>query len=315
MNIEREDRARHPIRVVARRTGLAPALLRAWERRYAVVRPSRTDGGQRLYSDADVHKLTLLCQVIDEGRRIGQVAELPPSELEMLVAEDRARGRSFTKRLSSLSKESAEGLLSRAEEAVRGVDPEELERVLIRGALALPFSTLVDEVLIPLLEGIGGGWWKGESGPTHEYRARAAIRKFLEWLLSLLGGGDGAPVFLAATPRGEGNELGALFTAVSAAAEGWRAVFLGTDLPASAIAAGAQEVEAQVVALSVTDPARSGGLEEELEVLRGLLPPSVRIFVGGPQEVVSRIADRIRGVEVLESPGALGEKLQERTAS
>ncbi|MDT8340232.1 MAG: MerR family transcriptional regulator, partial [Longimicrobiales bacterium] len=45
---------RHPIRVVADRTGLNPTLLRAWERRYGVVDPGRSDGGQRLYSDADV---------------------------------------------------------------------------------------------------------------------------------------------------------------------------------------------------------------------------------------------------------------------
>lgn len=314
MNIEREDQARHPIRVVAKRTGLAPALLRAWERRYTVVRPSRTDGGQRLYSDADVHKLTLLCQVIDEGRRIGQVAMLSPSALERLVAEDRARGRRFPRRLNSLSEESAEGLFLRAEEEVRGGDPEELERVLFRGTLALPFSALMDEVLVPLLEGICEGWWEGELGATREYRAKAVIRRFLEWLLNSLGGGESGPTFLAATPRGEGNELGALLTTVSAAAGGWRALFLGTNLPASDIAAGAQEVEAQVVALTVMDRALAGGLKEELEALRGLLPPSVRILLGGPREVVSRIPDRIRGVEVLESLGALRGRLHEPSA-
>ena len=48
---------RHPMRLVIRRTGLTPARLRIWERRYGVVRPGRTGGGQRLYSEDDLRQL------------------------------------------------------------------------------------------------------------------------------------------------------------------------------------------------------------------------------------------------------------------
>jgi MerR family transcriptional regulator, light-induced transcriptional regulator len=64
----------HPIGVVARRTGVSLHVLRAWERRYGVVEPVRTEGGQRLYSDADVARLRLLRQVTEAGRNISQVA-------------------------------------------------------------------------------------------------------------------------------------------------------------------------------------------------------------------------------------------------
>ena len=68
MNSTPQDREpRHPIRVVARRTGLTPAVLRAWERRYKVVEPSRSEGGQRLYSDLDVRRLAVIAQAL-EGR-------------------------------------------------------------------------------------------------------------------------------------------------------------------------------------------------------------------------------------------------------
>ena len=52
--------ARYPVRLVALRTGLTPHLLRAWERRYGVVTPGRSEGGQRLYSDLDIERLTSL---------------------------------------------------------------------------------------------------------------------------------------------------------------------------------------------------------------------------------------------------------------
>ncbi|MEQ9569536.1 MAG: MerR family transcriptional regulator, partial [Longimicrobiales bacterium] len=82
--------ARHPIRVVASRTGLTPTLLRAWERRYGVVEPGRSDGGQRLYSDDDIERLVLLKRATDAGRAIRLVADLTVDELRDLVQEDRS---------------------------------------------------------------------------------------------------------------------------------------------------------------------------------------------------------------------------------
>jgi len=81
--------------VVAKRTGLTPAVLRAWEKRYGVVDPSRTEGGQRLYSDDDVVRLSLLHRVVEEGRSIGQVAGMSTDDLEALVREDEAERGGF----------------------------------------------------------------------------------------------------------------------------------------------------------------------------------------------------------------------------
>ena len=65
------------MRVVTRRTGLSADLLRAWERRDVVVRPSRSENGHRLYSDLDIERLRLLYRAAAAGRAIGQIAELP----------------------------------------------------------------------------------------------------------------------------------------------------------------------------------------------------------------------------------------------
>ena len=57
MNTSLDVEKRHPIQVVAKRTGLTADVLRVWEKRYAVVEPGRSDGGHRLYSDLDVERL------------------------------------------------------------------------------------------------------------------------------------------------------------------------------------------------------------------------------------------------------------------
>src|SRR5690242_280067 len=74
----------YPVRMVALRTGLSPHLLRAWERRYGVVTPQRSEGGQRLYSDADIERLARLKRLVERGHAIGRIASLPLDALAQL---------------------------------------------------------------------------------------------------------------------------------------------------------------------------------------------------------------------------------------
>ena len=79
---------KHPIQIVARRTGLSVDVIRAWERRYNAVTPTRTETGRRLYSNNDVKKLTLLSRAISAGRRIGDVASLSINDLMQVIDSD-----------------------------------------------------------------------------------------------------------------------------------------------------------------------------------------------------------------------------------
>ena len=93
------ERKRHPIRVVARRTGLSPELLRVWEKRYGAVEPGRTKTGRRVYSDKDIERLSLIRKVTLSGRRVGEVSALPIEALEALSHEDE-KSAAMTRRLS-----------------------------------------------------------------------------------------------------------------------------------------------------------------------------------------------------------------------
>lgn len=69
----------HTIGVVSRQTGIHPETLRVWEKRYQLVVPTRTDTGRRVYSDADLYRLSLVKQLVNQG--------YPPSGLAHLTVE------------------------------------------------------------------------------------------------------------------------------------------------------------------------------------------------------------------------------------
>ena len=293
MDDDGSGEARHPIRIAAKRTGLSPARLRAWERRYAAVRPSRTEGGQRLYSEAEVDRLTLLRRVVQAGRSIGQVASLSLPELKILAREDEVEGKGH-EGSGAATAEPIVGLLKAAKKAVERMDPDELDRVLKRGAVLLPVTTLVDEILEPFLEEIEATREGGTLRQAERQFTSVGLRSFLYWLLRTVSMGEGAPVFLAVTPQGQGQELRGLLTAVSAGAEEWRALFFGPDLSAGEISVIAQSVGAQVVARSATNQADSHVIREEVGALRSGLTPAIRMMVAGPKDPLSL---QLSGVE------------------
>lgn len=72
----------YKIGAVSRLTGIAPVTLRAWERRYGVVKPERNEGSNRLYSKDDIARLALIKRLVDEGNAVGTVANLPLDQLQ-----------------------------------------------------------------------------------------------------------------------------------------------------------------------------------------------------------------------------------------
>lgn len=308
----RSGRGRHPIRVVTRRTGLSAAALRAWERRYDAVTPERTGGGQRLYSDEDIHRLTLLRQAVDGGRNIGHVATLATDELERLVREDAAATGGGA--VSSLEVQTFElepqvlaagprgagRFLEEAVSAAGRMDARELEAVLTRGAMALTPPVLVDDVLVPLLRRIGLLWARGEFGPATEHIASVVVRRFLDWLVTTQEGGAVAPMMVVGTPSGQVHEFGALLAGVTAATEGWRVMVLGPDLPGEDIAEAGVMKGASIVALSALVPGDQDRLVREVRALRNGLPEEVAVMIGGPGAEEARSALRGSGVLVFD---------------
>jgi len=83
------EQPRYRSGAVARMVRIPVATLRIWERRYQVVGPALTPSGHRLYSGADVERLLLIKQLVDQGHAIGSLARLPMAGL-LEIADARA---------------------------------------------------------------------------------------------------------------------------------------------------------------------------------------------------------------------------------
>ena len=294
---QRSERAmpRHPIRVVADRTGLTPSTLRAWERRYGVVTPGRSEGGQRLYSDADVDRLILLRRVTDAGRAISSVSELSTRDLEGMAAEDQA-ALAVRPTNGERGGESPKSRVEEALEAVGELNPVRLEQVLRREVVLLGGQRFLDELVAPLLHEIGVRWRAGTLRPAHEHVAVAVIKQIVGWMLDRAREGTTGKTLVVGTLTGEKHELGALLAATVAAMEGWQVVFLGQDLPSEEIALTVRSVEAAAVGVSVVNPIDFDGIPIQLHRLLEELPPGVPVILGGAAALdVARVVgdDRI----------------------
>lgn len=285
---------RHPIRVVAQRTGLTPATIRAWERRYDAVTPARSEGGQRLYSDWDLDRLDTLRRLTEAGRSISFVVDLPQDEALQLLVEDRVA--------AATGPASGEGAApaDRVEEAlasIRGFDADGLDRVLWRTVLSFGGPVFLDEVVGPLLRRVGEGWAEGDLSPAQEHLATEVVDEVLDRLVSATKPESEAAMVVATLP-GERHGLGARLASTAAALKGWRVVYLGADLPVSEIAVAARGVGALAVAVSVVLTDDLDASLDAIARLRAELDASVALLVGGGGAQAFDRASMPRGVRV-----------------
>jgi methanogenic corrinoid protein MtbC1 len=264
---------RHPIKLVASRTGLTQHAIRAWERRYGAVQPGRTPKNRRLYSDDDIARLRLLARVTTEGRSIGQVALLPTDDLLKLVEEYAA--------VPELAVASPAQVLDAALQAIEQFDGKRIEDILTRSEVSWSQIRVIDELVRPLIDEIGERWRTGAFRVAHEHLASSVIRGFLTNLRTTKHPPEHGPVAVFATPAGQWHELGALMAAAVAGIDGWRVAYLGANLPAEDIVATARAVNARVVALSIVYPTDDPMLSHELLKLRKILGPHKAILAGG----------------------------------
>ena len=138
--LEREDL--FPIREVSRLTGVNPVTLRAWERRYGLIQPTRTESGHRLYSMTDIERVRNIVEWIDRGVAVSKIGKIlaktePLKALAHIIPDDlvQADYQQWQHQLQS---------------AVSAFDDIELDRVYgqIFSSYALP--VVFQDILMPL---------------------------------------------------------------------------------------------------------------------------------------------------------------------
>lgn len=248
------------IRVAAEKAGVSTQLLRAWERRYGLLEPTRTDSGYRVYSDDDVAILRGAKVLVDEGGSIAEVARLPHEQLR------RAAQRQPVTPVDLPNGSWQEAALA----AVSKFDGGTLERLLLNatGMGALPSAEVCDRVLMPLLVAIGDRWEKGSLDVAAEHFGSAIVRRHLYGLVEAEARRNpGAPAIVCACPEGDLHEGGLLAFAVHAAALGWAIVYLGPNTPTADIISTADRTGASGVGLSLTSPLKHAERRKLIDAL------------------------------------------------
>ncbi len=268
-----------PVRIVLKRTGLSAELLRAWERRYGVVAPARTKGGQRLYSESDVGRLSLLRRATLHGHSIGRLSELPDTDVASLL--DETVGHRSDTPETAPGEDAAERTIRRCLEAIHWMDGAALDVALRRAATLLGPVPFAESVVAPLVREVGEQWHQGRLRIVQEHLTTATVRQIMSGLLAGLPSDPTAPVFVAATTSGQHHELGAILAAATAAAAGWRAIYLGPDLPGEEVALAATQLHARAIGLSIVFPIDETGTEREFAALASGLGSRIPVLVGG----------------------------------
>jgi DNA-binding transcriptional MerR regulator/methylmalonyl-CoA mutase cobalamin-binding subunit len=278
-----DDSAQYLISTVSKRSGVKSDLVRAWERRYQAVTPTRTPGGHRVYTAQDIARLKLLNQATSNGHSISQIARLPLEELKQLVKDEAVGDLGLamppdnpTDRLYL-----AEEYVDKCYSAVLAFDSNALEAHFEHAIVELGTQIFIEQLLTPLLTKIGERWRVGELRPVHEHMASSIIRTLTYILRNNNPIAANAPRMVVTTPIGQLHELGALLAAIIAELKGWQVTYLGANLPAEEIAAAVHFTQARAVTLSISFNNDDLTIPKEIRRLRSLLGENVALIVGG----------------------------------
>ena len=276
------DKHKHGIKTVATQTGLTQFTIRAWEKRYAVVTPLRTETNRRLYSDADISRLTLLRLATEAGHAIGRISNLQTEALlELIGTQGTIAQPSEIAEAVVLQETSLRFYIASCITAIKQFQAQALESTLFAASVAFSQPVFLEKLIAPLMQEIGEQWKAGTLRIAQEHLATAVVRTLLGNIYQGVDISPTMPNLVITTPRGQLHEIGALIAGITAAAQGWQVTYLGSNLPAEEIVGCVVQNGAKAIGLSIIYPTDDPHLANELQKLRRGIHEHVALFVGG----------------------------------
>lgn len=287
----------YTIKQAARRSGVNVPLLRAWERRYGIVEPMRTDSGYRLYDDSAIDRLSAMRSLVDAGWSARQAAEriagASPEEISAMAPSEPGE---------TVDTEPTSPIPSTIEAFVDGatrIDPLAIERALDDMFASGSFERVVEDRLFPALHALGDAWSNGTIDVAGEHAASAAVARRLSMAFEAAGSpAVGRAPILVGLPPGSRHELAALAFATAARRSGLSVVYLGPDVPVESWIAAAEQTGARAIAFGVVIDRDVAAADDVVRGVRGAHPDLV-IAVGGGESAevgngaVLRLPDRL----------------------
>jgi len=257
-----------PIRTVSSLTGVNAITLRAWERRYGLIRPVRTPTGHRLYRREDIDVIHRAVALIDKGMSIGQVKK----SLDLLPDDAHSEPTSQWPRHQT-----------RMVNAIARFDEDELEDAYNEVLSLYPIEQVTQFLLLPLLRELGRRWESSEGSVAEEHFFAVYLRNKLGARFHHRARDSFGPRLLSACLPGEQHEIGLLLFALTAIDHGLRPVLLGANTPLCELPIAIKRANCSALVLS-------GSMSPQRSVLREELPKLVAaielpVFVGGAVSV------------------------------
>jgi methanogenic corrinoid protein MtbC1 len=237
---------------LSKRVGVSPELLRAWERRYGLLRPARSAGGLRLYSPADVERVALMQQHLARG--VGR------------CGGGCARGAGGRRRGGCATALRPAAIRDELAAALDAFDEPSAQAILDRLLALATMETLLSEVILPYLQELGERWERGEASVAQEHFASGVLRGRLLGLARGWGLGFGPAAVLACLP-GEQHDLGLIVFGLALRSRGWRIVYLGPDSPIDTVADVSHRIEPSLVVLNAVSGERIRPVVSKLRAL------------------------------------------------
>jgi DNA-binding transcriptional MerR regulator len=271
---------------LSRRVGVTPDVLRAWERRYDLLRPQRSRAGQRLYTDADEARVRRMLEHMDRGYSPAVAARLaaqappppvPPGAATRPATAGGLDADSRPARPSPVAPADLAGLADELRTALHALDEAAAESALDRLLAAFALDTVLRDAVLPFLYELGEDWARGTVTIGQEHFASAVLAGRLHALARGWDAGVGPRAVLACPPD-ERHELGLLCFALALRGRGWRVCYLGADTPAEAVASVVRQVGAELIVLGAV---RAEPLVGALSRLAALAGDGRRLCVGG----------------------------------
>ena len=252
------DQAGH-VRIgeLSRRSGVSAELLRAWESRYGLLRPMRSDGGFRLYSRQDEQRVAVMRSHLERGLSAAEAARITLDEES--VAAPRAETPVLERGAGELRV------------ALDAFDESAAQSALDRLLSGLSVESVLRDVVLAYLRELGDRWERGEASIAHEHFASQVLRGRLLGLARDWDRGSGPRALLACMP-GEHHDLGLIAFGLGLRDRGWRITFLGPDTPLDTLTDAVAALQPEVLVVVATTPDRFERGRDALRRLADAIP-------------------------------------------
>lgn len=289
-----------PIRTVSEITGVNAVTLRAWERRYGLIKPSRTPKGHRLYSRSDIRLVEEILGRLSQGMTISQVAK------DILENTTGISGYEDSKTWDQY----AEKMIA----ATVGFDEQQLDLVYNDAMSLYPIDIVTSRLLLPLLGELGNRWAIKTGSVAEEHFFSMYLRNKLGARFHHQNLSNNGPKLIMACLPGEHHEFGILLFALTAHSKGYRIILLGTDLPVSELKQVANKTQSEGIVLAGSAALQCDSLSENLESLTRSV--SIPVFIGGDvshscREVITRANAIPLAHDLTASLATISDRLQQ----